>query len=204
MDGWTDRISPLEHLPKQFAAGAIAHGPTGFLKIHWVHFEASFFGWDLNSIRVLPDADEGAGFYVVEPAVLDKRFDCLPGKRVILDLVENDEIPLMEFRCKPYKRKAKREEGENVILPEGKGQGIWEDNITVLLSYPGGEIPVTAPRKMRKKEFISPELSGQVLRGFDLPLDIEKTNKTIKINYPLDYEESKKAKRRISRSITLA
>lgn len=109
-----------------------------------------------------------------------------------------------EFRCKPYKRKAKREEGEDFILPEGKGQGIWEDNITVLLSYPGGEIPVTAPRKMRKKEFISPELSGQVLRGFDLPLDIEKTNKTIKINYPLDYEGSKKAKRRISRSITLA
>ena len=63
---------------------------------------------------------------------------------------------------------------------------------------------MTAPRKMRKKEFISPELSDQVLRGFDLPLDIEKTNKTIKINYPLDYEGSKKAKRRISRSITLA
>lgn len=63
-----------------------------------------------------------------------------------------------EFRCKPYKRKAKREEGENIILPEGKGQGVWEDNIAVILSYLDGEIPAACAEENEEEGIDKPRI----------------------------------------------
>lgn len=82
-----------------------------------------------------------------------------------------------DFRCKKYKRTVTRE-GEDEELPriiilEGAGQGIWEDNIGTLYAYLAGELDPNSYDEDPENGIYHPwNVSLDCWGDFDKPLDM--------------------------------
>lgn len=84
-----------------------------------------------------------------------------------------------DFKCRKYKKivtniKSKKD----VILLEGKGQGIWEDNITSLATYLAGEIPPEETGDYNGST-LPWNFDNETYGDFDLPLDIDSINEEL-------------------------
>lgn len=171
------RIVLVKGDPDLLRLGVMLGEALGAQFTHDFHFRANFKNY--QEAWAMENAFEG---------------DCYLGRHVLSDLPDTfrycyDIGDGWTFRCKRYKRKAEREEDEPIILLEGKGQGIWEDNIAVLLSYLDGEIDKDCSEEDDEEGIYKPwNYKIKTFGEFDLPLDIEKINEDIKINYPLDYD----------------
>ncbi len=82
------------------------------------------------------------------------------------------------FKCKRYKKTVQVDSNERLILLEGKGQGIWEDNICTLEDLLDGYLDPESSLEDEEKGIYKPwNFVIDKYGDFDLPLDIEKLNK---------------------------
>lgn len=96
-----------------------------------------------------------------------------------------------EFQCKKYKKGVENKSNNRLILLEGKGQGIWEDNISSLHALFSGEICPDFDGEDEKK-FIFKPWNFQISKygDFDLPLNIDEINKTLNDDFEVYYQEA--------------
>ncbi|MBR2793574.1 MAG: hypothetical protein IKE16_02925 [Solobacterium sp.] len=79
-----------------------------------------------------------------------------------------------EFDVKVYRGKVKRVESDPVILKEGKGAGIFEDDRSVFLSYIAGAVsPVSRNTYPERGPALPWNLGLRKFGDFDAPLDLE-------------------------------
>ena len=89
-----------------------------------------------------------------------------------------------DFICKKYKRKVELDSKKDIIVLEGAGQGIWEDNIGSLYALFSGEINPLEDHEDEDKGIYFPwNFEIEKFGDFDMPLDIEKLNQDINIHY---------------------
>ncbi len=82
-----------------------------------------------------------------------------------------------DFDCKVYKKSVFLDTKDTVVLLEGAGQGIWEDNIRTLYAYLGGEIPHDFNGEDEEYGIYKPwNIYVDKYSEFDDPLDIEEEN----------------------------
>ncbi len=82
-----------------------------------------------------------------------------------------------DFVCKRYKRKVELDSDKEIILLEGKGQGIWEDNIYTLYALFRGEVNPESTKENKSKGFCKPwNYKIKKFGDFDLPLNIQELN----------------------------
>lgn len=81
------------------------------------------------------------------------------------------------FRCKKYKTVVNTEyEGDpRIIVLEGKGQGIWEDNITTLYAYFEGKLkPDDIAEESEEEGYYLPwNVSIEKWGDYDAPIDLD-------------------------------
>ena len=87
-----------------------------------------------------------------------------------------------DFDCKIYKMSVTKELSNDEDIPtgfvlDGKGQGIWEDNISTLYAYLNGEIDKDFDGEDEQKGFYKPwNFDIKKYSEFDNPIDIEELN----------------------------
>jgi hypothetical protein len=87
-----------------------------------------------------------------------------------------------DFNCKVYKysKDIPFEDEEEVcfgFVLDGKGMGIWEDNIHSLIAYLSGEIPAEQDKDDEEKGYYKPwNFDIERFGEFDNPIDIEELN----------------------------
>lgn len=95
-----------------------------------------------------------------------------------------------EFDCKKYKEKVKIESTKDIILIEGKGQGIWEDNVYTLQALFAGEIDPDSTLEDEENGIYKPwNFDIDKYGDFDKPLNIETENKALDKNFQYNYKE---------------
>ncbi len=96
-----------------------------------------------------------------------------------------------DFVCTRYKiNKNIKEDNKDLIVLEGKGQGIWEDNIGTLYALIDGEINPKETKENSKKGIYKPwNFKINKFGDFDLPLNIEEINKSIDESYKNNYQK---------------
>ncbi len=91
------------------------------------------------------------------------------------------------FECKRYKKKVEFDSDKDIVVIEGAGQGIWEDNIGTLYDYLDGKIDKDCDKEDGKKGIYKPwNVDIDKFSDFDLPLDLDKTNEFVNTLYPAD------------------
>jgi len=89
-----------------------------------------------------------------------------------------------DFICKKYKRKVELDSKNDIIVLEGAGQGIWEDNIRSLYALFSGEINPLEDHENEDKGIYFPwNFEIEKFGDFDMPLDIEVLNQNINMHY---------------------
>ena len=91
-----------------------------------------------------------------------------------------------EFKCKIYKKvyEITDEDCEHeIIILEGAGQGIWEDNHYMLSRYLDGEIPADATQDEEMELFLPWNYDNETFGDFDKPLDLEDLNECVISDY---------------------
>ena len=89
------------------------------------------------------------------------------------------------FKCRKYARMVEMDSEKEFILLDGHGAGIFEDNITSLNAYLHGDIDPKSSESDLSSGIVLPwNLKLKTFGDFDVPLDLEKINKTLttKIN----------------------
>lgn len=95
-----------------------------------------------------------------------------------------------DFSCKRYKKYVDIKSNKNLILLEGAGQGIWEDNIGSLYSYFNNEIDPDFDGEDEEKGIYKPwNVSIDKYSEFDNPLDIDEINDTLNDDFRFNYDE---------------
>jgi len=95
-----------------------------------------------------------------------------------------------DFTCKKYKKTVELKSKEDIILLEGKGQGIWEDNICSLYALFNNEISPDFSGEDEEKGIYKPWNCVVAKYGdFDLPLNIEDENDSLSSLFEIDYQE---------------
>lgn len=95
-----------------------------------------------------------------------------------------------EFDCRKYKEKVEVESTKDIILIEGKGQGIWEDNIYTLNALFAGEIDPDSTYEDEENGICKPwNFDIDKYGDFDKPLNIEAENKLLDDNFQRNYKE---------------
>ncbi|MCQ2754983.1 MAG: hypothetical protein MJ231_08080 [bacterium] len=95
-----------------------------------------------------------------------------------------------DFSCKRYKKYVEIKSNKNLILLEGAGQGIWEDNIGSLYSYFNNEIDPDFDGEDEEKGIYKPwNVSIDKYSDFDNPLDIDEINDTLNDDFRFNYDE---------------
>jgi len=85
-----------------------------------------------------------------------------------------------DFTCKVYKRQPIFKDTRKAIILEGKGQGIWEDNIRSLFAYLNGEIDPDSSEEDDELGVYPPwNFEIEKYSDFDKPLDIEALQKKL-------------------------
>ncbi len=87
-----------------------------------------------------------------------------------------------DFACKRYKETVElKNTRQKIIVLEGKGQGIWEDDIGSLYALFEGEIDPELSNEDEEKGIYKPwNYEIDKFGDFDLPLDIEALNEELK------------------------
>ncbi|MCR5308654.1 MAG: hypothetical protein K6E21_00895 [Bacilli bacterium] len=100
------------------------------------------------------------------------------------------------FDCKRYKKLVEVESNKDIILLEGAGQGIWEDNITTLYALFNGEIDKDFNKEDYDKGICKPwNLAIDKYSDFDLPIDIEEANKILDDEFNANYKSILKSEK---------
>ena len=88
------------------------------------------------------------------------------------------------FICKKYQKEVERKSKEDIIVLEGAGNGIWEDNKSTLIAYLEGEIKDdNCNEKNEKKGFYKPwNVHIKKFSDFDQPINIKAIHNYIKQN----------------------
>ena len=82
---------------------------------------------------------------------------------------------------------------EDVILLEGAGQGIWEDNIHSLSCYLAGEVDPSSGQDYPERGIYKPwNCKIEKYGDFDLPLDIDKINEALDKRFKRDFRIMKR------------
>ena len=103
------------------------------------------------------------------------------------DLVEQFELEYdtgdgWDFNCEVLDETIEINSTKDIILLEGKGQGIWEDNIYSLWQYLDGKIDKDFNEEDPEKGIYKPwNFDIKKYSDFDLPLNIEKINRTLNV-----------------------
>ncbi len=93
------------------------------------------------------------------------------------------------FICKKYKITVEVDSDQNIIIVDGKGQGIWEDNAHALHALFSGEIDPNATEDDEENGIYKPwNFEIEKFGDFDLPLNIKKMNNKLK-KAPKIYKE---------------
>lgn len=100
-----------------------------------------------------------------------------------------------DFHCKRYKKQVEMDSAQDLILLEGAGLGVWEDNIRTLYAYLSGELPGDAEEDFDKGYAKPWNMEINHFSDFDLPLDIKKLNKRLSKAYPKDCKTIEKGER---------
>ncbi len=108
------------------------------------------------------------------------------GKYHLSDLEDNfrfeyDTGDGWDFLCKRYKKTVELDSEQDIIILEGKGQGIWEDNIGTLYGLFDGTVNPNSTRESDKKGIYKPwNFEIKRFGDFDLPLNIKELNEELK------------------------
>ena len=81
-----------------------------------------------------------------------------------------------EFKAKVYKKiyELEPEDGEEVLLIDGAGQGIWEDNICSLIAYLDGDIDPELSESCEEEGIFLPwNFDNETFGDFDKAFDID-------------------------------
>jgi len=93
-----------------------------------------------------------------------------------------------DFNCKKYEEKIEIKSKKNLLIFEGKGQGIWEDNIRSLAALFDGEIDEKYSEENEEKDIYKPwNFTIEKYSDFDLPLDIEIINESLDEEFLINY-----------------
>lgn len=101
------------------------------------------------------------------------------------DLVEQFELEYdtgdgRDFNCEVLDETIEIKSTKDIILLEGKGQGIREDNIFTLWEYLDGKIDKDFDKEIPEEGIYKPwNCDIKKYSDFDLPLNIEKINRTL-------------------------
>lgn len=99
-----------------------------------------------------------------------------------------------DFTCKKEKELVEFNSDKEYIILEGRGQGIWEDNIHTLYKLFNNEIDPELNESDDEKGIYKPwNFFVYKFSDFDLPLDIKRENKAFDKVFDLNYRELKKA-----------
>lgn len=99
-----------------------------------------------------------------------------------------------DFTCKKEKELVEFNSDKEYIILEGKGQGIWEDNIHTLYKLFNNEIDPDLNENDDVKGIYKPwNFFINIFSDFDLPLDIKRENKAFDKAFDLNYRDVKKA-----------
>ncbi len=104
-----------------------------------------------------------------------------------LQLDENNSFTLIydtgdgwEFNVKVDKKIEEIQSRKLVFLLSGKGQGIFEDNISSLYDYLDGKVPPETTNEMEDQGIYLPwNLSLKCFKDFDKKINVNKINKTL-------------------------
>lgn len=91
-----------------------------------------------------------------------------------------------DFHCKRYKKQVEVDSQQRLIVLEGAGQGVWEDNIHTLGAYLSGELAGDAEEDLDRGYAKPWNVEIEHFGDFDLPLDIDSFNKKLAKLYPKD------------------
>lgn len=140
------------------------------------------FAIESGNVRFVPDFMVGESF---------DRTPMLPiDKHTTDDLKETFSLEYdfgdgWRFDCKIYKKTTVLQEQRPVILLEGKGQGIWEDNIGTLYAYLAGQVDPEYGGTDENLGIYPPwNFKIKKYKDFDAPLDIEKIQKKLDKTVP--------------------
>ncbi len=90
----------------------------------------------------------------------------------------------MDFACKKYKRKVDVDSKKDIIVLEGAGLGIWEDNISSLYALFSGKISHLLDEEDEENRIYFPlNFAIYKVGDFDLLLDIKGLNQDINMHY---------------------
>ncbi len=85
-----------------------------------------------------------------------------------------------DFVCKRYKKKVELDSDQEIILLEGKGQGIWEDDIGTLYALFRGDLDPNSTENDEDEGFYKPwNYEIERFGDFDLPIDIKELNEEL-------------------------
>ena len=122
--------------------------------------------------------------------------NCLPYEEASLDDLsdtfsfEYDTGDGWDFVCKKYKRKVNLDSERVIIVLEGAGMGIWEDNIGTLYTYLEGEIDKDYDGEDEERGIYKPwNFDIDKYSEFDNPLDIEALNEELDFDEVFENEE---------------
>lgn len=108
--------------------------------------------------------------------LLNYSLDDLPSKFCF----EYDTGEGWDFDCTVYKLPIEMDSNKNIILLDGKGQGVWEDNIGSLYALFDGEIDPECTEEDDDRGIYKPWNYGiEKFGDFDKPLNIEEINENL-------------------------
>lgn len=109
-----------------------------------------------------------------------------------------------DFNCIKHDEKVEMISKKRTIILEGKGQGIWEDNIRSLYAYFEGEITADCSEEDEEKGIFKPwNFEIEKYSDFDLPLNIEEMNETLEEEFLMNYNELLKGENAYLREINV-
>lgn len=101
-----------------------------------------------------------------------------------------------DFACQRFEEKVEVKSNKMIILLEGKGQGIWEDNIGTLFQLFDGTLSKDSKEEDLDKGISMPwNVEIEKYGDFDLPLPIAKINKSLNMDYNFNYDASIEAEK---------
>ena len=93
-----------------------------------------------------------------------------------------------EFNCKVYKKEIEKQGKQYAYLLDGKGQGIWEDNIASLWAYLDGEIDPDSNLEDEENGYYLPwNFDNEKYSDFDI-FDLEDEQESFESMVPVDME----------------
>ena len=103
-----------------------------------------------------------------------------------------------DFYCKKYKKTYEINSKKELIILEGSGQGIWEDEICSLWAYFEGDVSPDETEDNEEMGIYKPwNYSINKFSDFDLPLDIDELNKIFDKEFNPSYKKLYSIEKRI-------